>query len=192
MMPVIRSCTTFALFLAMLLVGDSGHAGSDRAQKERPQLDQYENPDRFVADVLAWERRQRQRQKHKPQEKQGRTNTPDSTDWHDITGPETLEGALQKARGYTPPDYEARYRFNRTTHLSFPLPRLEGEQMSGQAITGGLREETVKGRSLEPLPEMRMILEEASDEEKFSVPDNRSFLPTSSGTRRQTVQVNTR
>jgi hypothetical protein len=153
-------------------------------------LDDYKNPDAFVRELLAWKRRKMQTEGTSA--KRAQNSQPKQRDWHDITGPETLEGALQKARGYTPPDYEARYRFNRTTHLSFPLPRLEGEQMSGQAITGGLREETVKGRSLEPLPEMRMILEEASDEEKFSVPDNRSFLPTSSGTRRQTVQVNTR
>ncbi len=113
-------------------------------------------------------------------------------DWHDVNGPETLEGALRKARGYTPPDYDARYRFNRTTHLSFPLPRLEGEQMSGQAITGGLRKEELEQPSLEPLPEMNMILDKIGDTEDFSGKERQETLPTPVENRRKTVQVNTR
>lgn len=188
-MKTSRAYITFVLMLPVLLAGSFAHAGSDQAPEKRPQLHQYDNPDQFITDVLAWERRQRQQ---KNQTTQKENDGPDSTDWHDITGPETLEGALRKARGYTPPDYEAQYRFNRTTHLSFPLPRLEGEQMSGQAITGGLRDQALDQRSLEPLPEMRMILEEADDEDVLTVPDNRSFLPVRTGTRQQTVQVNAR
>ncbi len=178
------------LTVLTLLASSTGIADSPtpRDASQRPQLENYENPDKFVQELLAWERQQRQSDNNS-----ARTDRPSKQrDWHDITGPETLEGALRRARGYTPPDYEAQYRFNRTTHLSFPLPRLEGEQMSGQAITGGLRDQALDQRSLDPLPEMRVILEEAGDEDELTVPDRRSFLPVRTGTRQQTVQVNAR
>lgn len=191
-MSIQRMHIAFMLVVPALLFAGMSHADSGQVPEERPTLENYDDPDRFITDVLAWEKHQRQNKTQKKQKSQKGHTSSEPEDWHDITGPETLEGALRKARGYTPPDYKAQYRFNRTTHLSFPLPRLEGEQMSGQAITGGLREQTLEQRSLEPLPEMRMILEEAGDEEKFSTPEGRPFLPVSAETHRQTVQVNTR
>ena len=193
-MKLPRQALPFTLVTVLCVAGSCAFAGpqSANATDQRPQMEDFSDPERFVQELLAWKRREKSSEGSRGEDTSKTGSVAREGDWHDITGPETLEGALQKANGYTPPDYEAQYRFNRTTHLSFPLPRLEGEQMSGQAITGGLREQTQEAPSLEPLPEMRMILEEAGEEEEIGAPDGRAFLPAPNGLRRQTVQVNTR
>lgn len=181
---------TLSLLASMVLVSAALGAYAGEGSHERPSLDDYDDPDQFVRELLAWKRKQRRASDHSGQESKARPSKQD--DWHIVTGPETLEGALQKARGYTPPDYEAKYRFNRTTHLSFPLPRLEGEQMSGQAITGGLRKEELEQRSLEPLPEMNMILEEIGDKEEYSGQPGQDFRASPVERGQEAVRVNTR
>jgi hypothetical protein len=176
------ACTVFVSTASAVYASPRSH--------ERPSLDDYDDPDQFVRELLAWKRKQRRASDHSGQESEPQPSKQD--DWHIVTGPETLEGALQKARGYTPPDYEAKYRFNRTTHLSFPLPRLEGEQMSGQAITGGLRKQELEQRSLEPLPEMNMILEEIGDKEEYSGQPGQDFRASPVERGQKAVQVNTR
>lgn len=138
-------------------------AGSS-ALPQRPQLEHYDSQTEFVKDVLAWERRKRQleatgRQLHA--EKPEPAADPD--DWHHITGPENLDEALRKAYGYEQPNYRQRYRYNRTTHLSFPLERLPKQQLSRQAINGALYPAADEERSLEPLPELRTILDETAE-----------------------------
>lgn len=152
-----------SLLLALLLTTAPVLSASTELPP-RPKLDQYANEEAFVKDVLAWEKRKREL------EAQGRLEQETASeaesrpgDWHHITGPENLDEALRNAYGYEQPDYKEKYRFNRTTHISFPLERLGPGQLSRSAITGGLHGDQSYQRSLQPLPELRTILEETSD-----------------------------
>ena len=55
-----------------------------------------------------------------------------------ITGPEDLEVAVELAKDISHPDYTAPIRYNRSTHISFPLPSINGSDMSQASIAGGL------------------------------------------------------
>lgn len=134
---------------------------SSRIPEERPRMENYADPERFVADVLAWEKQQKKANKPTRQHSSGPYA---EGNWHQVTGPEKLDEALRNAYGYTQPNYQEKYRFNRTTHLSFPLERLESGQLSGQAITGVLQPTAGEAPSLEPLPELESILQETREE----------------------------
>jgi hypothetical protein len=56
-----------------------------------------------------------------------------------ITGPEDLEVAVELAKDITHPDYTAPIRYNRSTHISFPLPSIDGSDMSQASIPGALQ-----------------------------------------------------
>lgn len=100
----------------------------------RPDINDYQDRDAFIRDVLAWEkRRASQPQAPGDAEDAGNTNK-QGHDWHHVTGPEDLETALRNAEGYVQPDYKQTYRFNRTTHLSFPLSKLEREQLAEKRV----------------------------------------------------------
>lgn len=100
----------------------------------RPQLALYRSEQAFVAALLAWKR-----EREVVAEKIARGELalppppPPEDDWHHISGPEDIDSALEKAAGFEQPHYRERYRFNRSTHVSFPLPALPPEQMAAQA-----------------------------------------------------------
>ena len=73
-------------------------------------------------------------------------------DWHIVTGPEDLDQAVSNARGYQQPAYEEPVRFDRSTHISFPLAPLPGESMARQAIDGALDVATEPGDKSVALP----------------------------------------
>lgn len=57
----------------------------------------------------------------------------------EITGPENLEEAIEKARSIEHPDYKEQIRYRRTTHISFPLSRIDNpDDMSRASIAGAL------------------------------------------------------
>ena len=103
----------------------------------RPNIEHYDNRDEFVRDILAWERR---REELESAWLSGKLNLsePDESDlahdWHHVTGPEDLETAIQNAEGYEQPHYLEQFRFNRTTHVSFPLDPLAPEQMASRRV----------------------------------------------------------
>lgn len=171
-----------ALLLLLALTATTGYGGSGQTGtasqplRERPQLDDYTDTDRFIADVLAWERQKRNMQSASNEQSR---QPPETDDWHNVTGPEELDEALRKAYGYTQPNYQEKYRFNRTTHLSFPLEKLESRQLSSQAITGALLETPEEEElSLEPLPELQTILDDTFDGEKQNETPHSFQLPT--------------
>ncbi len=51
-----------------------------------------------------------------------------------MTGPEDLDTALQNAHGYVQPRYKEPRRYNRTTHLSFPLQPLGKQQLARERL----------------------------------------------------------
>lgn len=107
----------------------------------RPRIEDYQNREAFVADVLAWQKDrdaliELARQGSLP--KMSEESAPDSHDWHTVTGPEDLNTAVMNASGYQQPVYKERRRFNRTTHISFPLPQLPVESLSASAVNDSL------------------------------------------------------
>lgn len=57
----------------------------------------------------------------------------------EITGPEDLGDAIEKARSIEHPDYKERIRYRRTTHISFPLSKIDSpEDMSRVSVPGAL------------------------------------------------------
>ncbi|MFN3586576.1 MAG: hypothetical protein ACK4UT_03645 [Moraxellaceae bacterium] len=65
-----------------------------------------------------------------------------------ITGPEDLERAVELARDIHHPEYEQPIRYNRTTHLSFPLRTIESQDMSQAGIGNTLDSVIGAGGSL--------------------------------------------
>lgn len=149
-----------SLLVATALAATSVYAGK---LPPRPQLDHYDSEEAFVKDVLAWERRKRELAAAGESRNKAAETKATPHDWHHVTGPENLDEAVRNAYGYQQPDYKEKYRFNRTTHLSFPLERLAPGQLSRSVITGGLQDMPGEGRSLQPLPELRTIIEETNE-----------------------------
>lgn len=113
----------------------------------RPRIEDYQNREAFVTDVLAW---QKDRDAVIALARQGalpkisEESAADSHDWHTVTGPEDLNTAVMNASGYQQPVYKERRRFNRTTHISFPLPQLPLESLSASAVNDSLGKTPVK------------------------------------------------
>jgi hypothetical protein len=100
-------------------------------------MEEYKDQTAFVADVLAW---QQLKDKLAHSATNSKKPEPEQTqvgahDWHHITGPENLETAVRNAEGYVQPDYREKLRFNRTTHISFPLQHLPPTIMSAEVAT---------------------------------------------------------
>ncbi|CAK9061802.1 Uncharacterized protein SCF082_LOCUS32318, partial [Durusdinium trenchii] len=127
------------LLLPAILLFSSPGVADDAALAQllgpRPEIADYQQRDDFVRDVLAWERR---RAELLDQKANGTLPAPDQDkqphDWHHVTGPEDLDTALRNAEGYEQPHYQQTYRFERTTHISFPLKSLPSEQLANKRV----------------------------------------------------------
>ena len=108
-----------------------------RALGSRPEIRDYTRQDRFVTDLLAW---QRHKSELEAKLARGEPIAPPAPapqpNWHHVTGPEDLDTALHNAQGYKQPNYQEPIRYDRTTHLSFPLPPLPQQQLSEKILTG--------------------------------------------------------
>lgn len=56
----------------------------------------------------------------------------------DIKGPENLDMAVEQAKGIEHPAYKEKIRYHRTTHLSFPLHKIDGQDLSQASVEGAL------------------------------------------------------
>jgi len=102
----------------------------------RPDIHDYSRQDQFVTDLLAWQQRKTRltaRLSRGESIAPPRPNTPN--DWHHVTGPEDLDTAVSNAHGYVQPRYREPIRYNRTTHVSFPLTPLPGQQLADKALS---------------------------------------------------------
>jgi len=116
------------LALPIFLLGLSTPLAADNDVPPRPNIADYTDQSRFVTDVLAWEKLRAARETQPLRATPSTHNT--EHDWHHVTGPEDLDKALKNAEGYQQPNYREPVRYNRTTHLSFPLKKLAPEQMA--------------------------------------------------------------
>lgn len=131
--------TASAVLIALTWI-TTGAANADTLlSAERPRIEDYQDRDAFIADILAWREMHASAPAKLPKQNispnSHTDNDPyDPDDWHRINGPENLEMAVRKALGYEQPHYREPLRFNRTTHVSFPLEQLPSETMSINAV----------------------------------------------------------
>lgn len=162
----------------------------------RPNIENYHDYQKFIRDILAWQKQKRQLEDGKAVMPNTTGQTDQPRHWHDITGPENLDQALRNAYGYLQPNYTAEFRYGRTTHLSVPLERLPEDQMSRDAIGGGIepkakadREEARDHkRTLQPLPELENILKETENLQNVASSSGR---PSPSTPGQPQIRVNT-
>lgn len=143
-----RALQTTIMLISVMALALSGQAlaaqGAEspqdalaRALGPRPEIRDYTRQDRFVTDLLAW---QRHKSELEAKLARGESIAPPAPapqpNWHHVTGPEDLDTALHNAQGYKQPNYQEPIRYDRTTHLSFPLPPLPQQQLSEKALTG--------------------------------------------------------
>lgn len=103
----------------------------------RPEIQHYARQDKFVTDLLAWQRHKTELEAKQARGEAIATAAPEPRpNWHHVTGPEDLDTALHNAQGYQQPHYRESIRYNRSTHLSFPLSPLPQQQLSEKALTG--------------------------------------------------------
>ena len=139
---------TLALTLLMLSGVSPANADSRTDDlsawlRPRPNIELYENRTEFVADILLWRKERddiaaRAARGELPPLADEQTAAHDPDDWHVIKGPEDLDTALQNAAGYEQPIYPEPRRFNRTTHVSFPLPELPLENLEQSLVEAAL------------------------------------------------------
>lgn len=123
-----------ALTLLLCSLVQAAEPSQTATFKARPNIADYQDQKQFVIDVLEWERNQRSAATSSNSAVEINGSAPH--DWHHITGPEDLSTAIKNADGYVQPNYKETYRFNRTTHISFPLPKLMSTEMAKEAATG--------------------------------------------------------
>ena len=135
-----RACVIAALFAAPII----SFAEATMSDSEilhallgpRPDIKQYQQHDTFVADLLAWQRLKGELEARLARGEQLLPPSPATPrDWHHVTGPEDLDIAIENAEGYEQPHYQEPRRFDRTTHVSFPLAPLQQQQLSENALS---------------------------------------------------------
>lgn len=101
---------------------------------EKPRIDDYTDYNAFLSDVMEYRRQQVERAR---QETGIAPSAPaEAGSLYRITGEESLEGALERARRLEHPDYAEGVRFERTTSRSFPLDAMDPPDLSGSELTG--------------------------------------------------------
>lgn len=101
---------------------------------EKPRIDDYTDYNAFLTDIMEYRRQQAERGR---QEAGAAPAAPGETEnLYRITGEESLESALERARRLQHPDYAEGIRFERTTSLSFPLDPMDQPDLSGSELTG--------------------------------------------------------
>lgn len=126
-----RRLTLFFLFLSLV----TPVAIQATELPPRPRMEDYKDQTTFVADVLAWQQLRDKLARSAEVDAQDSNAQAAPNDWHHVTGPENLETAVRNAEGYVQPNYREKLRFNRTTHISFPLQHLPPTIMSAEVAT---------------------------------------------------------
>lgn len=102
---------------------------------EKPRIDDYTDYNAFLTDVMEYRRQQAERARQQdPGSSRPVPGEPESL--YRITGEESLESALERARRLEHPDYAEGVRFERTTSRSFPLDAMDQPDLSGSELTG--------------------------------------------------------
>ena len=139
-----KAALCLSLFCGLALTGIT-HASPELSDEQqimleqalgpRPEIRNYSKQDQFVTDLLAWKARRKELTEKLHAGQAILPPQPDQPDdWHHVTGPADLDTALQNAQGYQQPNYKEARRYDRTTHLSFPLPPLGKQQLAKERL----------------------------------------------------------
>lgn len=128
-------------------------AGSlSAAAAERPRLQDYPSSYEFLQAMQVWKQAHPEgaspagsssAKTGTPAERRDQSSTVDPTSElapppFEINGPESLDVAVEKARDLLHPDYKEKIRYQRSTHLSFPLHTIDGHDMSQASVSDSL------------------------------------------------------
>ncbi|MFZ5756927.1 MAG: hypothetical protein ACOY3X_08495 [Pseudomonadota bacterium] len=187
MAPVLALRTSLAA--ALLLAGACvpAYAADDltpRPQRvflEKPRIEDYTDYNAFLVDIMEYRRQKQERAQAAATA--GATGIGDDTlarvtgqeaadpTLYRIDGPESLDAALARAGKLPHPVYEEPERFGRTTSYSFPIPQMDGDDMSSNEIQGRLADlesinpDTFRDESAEELVD-GVLVRSPSNEEK--------------------------
>ncbi|MCK0153528.1 hypothetical protein MWU49_07430 [Alcanivorax sp. S6407] len=135
----------------------------EQALGPRPEIRNYDRQDQFVTDLLAWKARRKELTDRLLEGEAILPPEPEKPDdWHHVTGPEDLDTALQNAEGYQQPNYKEARRYDRTTHLSFPLPPLGKQQLAREQLKPV--RPPLKGNHRQPSTETQRLLSHAGEQ----------------------------
>lgn len=169
-------------FTALTLVSAPLHAVTD---DDHPRPEQYSSTDAYMKALLAWESRPASADS-KAASTTHPIPVPEGIDPTSetappplaINGPEDLDTAVELAKGITHPNYTAPIRYHRSTHISFPLTSIDGQDMSEASIPNALQirkpvDEKDKDKSVEVIEQQMSqdSLGKINDSSKGSVPD---------------------
>lgn len=152
------------LLLVLSAVAGGSYAA---ASSERPRLEDYPSSYEFLQALQAWNREHPEGSAPvRPAATTATPAAPQATAVLDptselapppieITGPENLDHAVEQAKSIEHPNYKEKIRYHRTTHLSFPLPKIDGQDMSQASVGDALaiegKTEAEKKKALEHL-----------------------------------------
>lgn len=126
-----------------------------RVFTEKPRIEDYSDYGAFLVDIMEYRRQKEERAaaKRAAAAAAGTTAMGDAglagvngangvtdPDLYRIRGPESLDDALARARKLPHPVYEEQERYGRTTAQSFPIPEMEGDDMSANEVAGELHD----------------------------------------------------
>lgn len=162
------SKSLLAPFLAVALLGSTlpALAAEDmtprpqRTFTEKPRIEDYADYNAFLVDIMEFRRQKAERARAKealaaleaaggPVSDDTLANVAgqdraDLSGLYRVTGPESIDEALARARKLPHPVYDEPERYGRTTSYSFPIPQMEGDDMSAREIPGMLQEEAAE------------------------------------------------
>ncbi len=179
------------------------------AAEERPRLENYPSSYQFLQALQAWNKAHPGALTPVPEPAFPQVSpSPDNIDPTSelapppiiVSGPEDLDQAVALARDIHHPDYKEKIRYRRTTHISFPLASIDGQDMSkasvGDAltlgeITGGDQKMSSEQLAFLIEQERRRLLDKTSDIDRpgtssaagpsiMTTPENRSVISVTS------------
>jgi len=128
---------------------------------EKPRIEDYADYNAFLVDVMEYRRQKqqrleaRQRAEAEAAARAEEAGVPlqeetlasisgqraeDISGLYQISAPETLDEALERARKLPHPVYTEQERFGRTTSFSFPMPQIDGEDLYVGEVSGRLQD----------------------------------------------------
>lgn len=135
---------------------------AQRTFTEKPRIEDYADYNAFLVDIMEY-RRQKQRMADAEKIRKaetaaaaealgftlqdetlanvsGQNGMDDLRELYEIAAPESLEDALERAKKLPHPVYLEQERFGRTTASSFPMPQIDGADLSIGEVTGKLQD----------------------------------------------------
>lgn len=122
------------------------------AAEERPRLQDYPSSYAFLQALETWNRahpngvasKSAPVKQPEPQQVVADPTSEQAPPPFEVTGPESLDTAVEKARDIAHPTYKEKVRYHRSTHLSFPLNSIDGQDMSQASVGDTL---SLKGKT---------------------------------------------